>query len=111
MQEKVLKGTTGSLGKYKGKVKVVISFEDFKKFDKGNVLVAEATNPAYTPLIAAAGAVVTDRGGTLSHAAIVSREYGIPAIVGTKDATKVLKDGDLVEVDAEKGIVRKLTDG
>lgn len=66
------------------------------------------TSPEYVPAMKRSGAVITDEGGLLSHAAIVARELGKPCIVGTKIATKVLKDGDLVEVDANKGVVRKV---
>ena len=66
------------------------------------------TRPEFLPLMKKAKAIITDEGGITCHAAIVSRELGIPCIIGTKIATKVLKDNDLVEVDAEKGIVRKI---
>jgi len=66
------------------------------------------TNPNMMPLIRKAKAIITDEGGITCHAAIISRELNIPCIIGTKIATKVLKDGDRVEVDADKGIVRKL---
>ena len=66
------------------------------------------TRPDFMPLMRKAKAVITDEGGITCHAAIVSRELGIPCIIGTKIATKVLKDGDMVEVDANKGIVRKI---
>ncbi len=68
-----------------------------------------STSPEYIDAIRRAGAIVTDVGGLTSHAAIVSRELNIPCIVGTKIATTVLKDGDLVEVDATNGVVRKLS--
>jgi pyruvate,water dikinase len=77
-----------------------------KKMKKGDILISPATNPNLMPAISKAGAMVTDEGGITSHAAIVSRELKIPCIIGTKIATQVLKDGDLVEVDANKGIVR-----
>ncbi|MDD1444202.1 PEP-utilizing enzyme, partial [Dolichospermum sp. ST_sed3] len=64
------------------------------------------TRPDFVPLMKKAGAVVTDAGGILSHAAIVSRELNKPCIIGTEVATNILKDGDIVEVDADKGIVR-----
>ena len=73
---------------------------------QGEILVAPMTSPDYITALRKAAAVITDEGGITSHAAIVSRELGIPGIVGTKIATQVLKDGDLVEVDAERGIVR-----
>ena len=66
------------------------------------------TTPDFVPLMQKSAAIVTDIGGLLSHAAIVSREFNIPCIVGTQYATKVFKDGDMVEVDADKGVVRKI---
>ena len=104
-------GTVACRGKAEGNVHIVRGLESLKTFKEGFILVAEQTQPAYVLVMAKAKAIVTDVGGITSHAAIVSREFGIPCIVGTKIATKVLKDGDLVEVDAEKGIVRKLETG
>ena len=72
------------------------------------MLVAVVTHPDYVPAMQRAVAIVTDEGGITSHAAIVSRELGLPCIVGTEHATKALKDGDFVEVDATSGFVRKL---
>ena len=76
--------------------------------NKGDVLVSHATNPNLLPAMGMAAAIVTDIGGLTCHAAIVSREFRIPCIVGTKIATQVLQDNDLVEVDAEKGVVKKI---
>jgi pyruvate,water dikinase len=73
---------------------------------KGEIIIAETTSPEFMPACKKAGAIVTDQGGRLSHAAVVSREFGIPCIVGTNNGTRIIKDGDLVEVDADKGIVR-----
>lgn len=73
-----------------------------------DILVSFATNPNLMPAIRKAAAIVTDEGGLTCHAAIVSRELGIPCVVGTKIVTQILKDGDKVEVDARKGIVKKL---
>ena len=75
---------------------------------KGNILVAGQTRPFLMSAIKKAGGIITDEGGITSHAAIISRELDIPCIIGTKIATKVLKDGDSVEVDADKGIVKIL---
>ncbi len=75
----------------------------------GDILLSQATSPDLLPAMKKAAAIVTEQGGITSHAAIVSRELGIPCVIGTKIATKVLKDGDLVEVDANRGIVKKLT--
>jgi rifampicin phosphotransferase len=70
------------------------------------VLIAIATEPPWTPLFATASAIVTDSGGVLSHSAVVAREYRIPAVVGTGNATATFKDGQLIEVDGNTGIVR-----
>jgi phosphohistidine swiveling domain-containing protein/uncharacterized protein YdhG (YjbR/CyaY superfamily) len=91
-----------------GKVKIVENKDEISKILKGNILVAPMTTPEYAPIFKKVSAIITDEGGITSHAAIVSRELKIPCIVGTKIATKILKDGDLVEVDAEKGIVKIL---
>lgn len=105
---KQIKGIVASKGVARGKVKIVIKIEDLKKVKKGDILVADETDPDFLPAMRKAKAIITDMGGVLCHAAIVSRELGIPCITGTKIATKVLRDGDLVEVDANKGRVRIL---
>ena len=101
----ILKGVPASPGRVKGIVKVLMVPEDANKMNKGDILVAPETNPQYLFAIKRTSAIITDRGGILSHAAIVAREYGIPGIVGTLEATKKLKDGMEVTVDGEKGIV------
>ena len=98
-------GVSGSSGKATGKVCIVRSPEEFDKLQQGEVLVCPCTDPEWTPLFTLASAVVVDTGGTLSHAAIVAREYGIPAVLAAGDATKKLKDGDIVIVDGTKGTV------
>ncbi len=103
-----LKGTVASVGHAAGRVKVVQSVADLKKLEKGDVLVTYMTTMELTQAFHKASAIVTDEGGLFSHAAIVSREFGLPCVVGTKKATRVFRDGDVVEVDAERGIVRKL---
>ena len=103
-----LKGQVASKGKVRGKVRVMLTTEAMENFQDGEVLVSIMTTPDFLPIMKKASAFVTDEGGITSHAAIVSREFGVPCIVGTRIATKVLKDGDLVEVDAEKGVVRKI---
>lgn len=100
-----LKGSTAYSGKIKGTVKIVLTTKDISKVDKGDILVSSATNPDLLPAMKKAAAFVTDTGGITCHAAIVSREMKKPCIVGTKHATKVFKDGDKVEVDADKGEV------
>lgn len=109
-QEKIgeLKGMMAYKGKAKGIIKIVLVAKDVAKVKNGDILVSSATNPDLIMGLKKAVAIVTDTGGIISHAAIVSRELKKPCIVGTKIATKVLKDGDLVEVDANKGIVKIL---
>ena len=109
-QEKTgeLKGMMAYKGKAKGMVKIVLVAKDAAKVKDGDILVSSATNPDLIMGLKRAAAIVTDTGGIISHAAIVSRELKKPCIVGTKIATKILKDGDLVEVDANRGIVKIL---
>ena len=99
-------GIPSTPGKYQGKAKIVKSRLDLKKINSGDVMVAVTTHPDFVPVMCKCKAIVTDEGGFLSHAAIVSREFKIPCIVGTKIATQVLNDGDQVEIDAGKGIVK-----
>lgn len=101
-----INGTIVSNGKVRGIVKLISSTADLKHLKKGQVLVSNFTTPDYILAMKKAIAIVTDDGGITSHAAIIARELKKPCVVGTKIATKVLHDGDLVEVDAEKGIVR-----
>lgn len=101
-----VKGQIGNKGIYVGVVKIVMGTGQFHEFKEGEVLITGMTRPEYVPLMKKAGAIVTDEGGITCHAAIVSRELNKPCIIGTKIASKVFKDGDLVEVDADNGIVR-----
>jgi phosphohistidine swiveling domain-containing protein len=103
-----IKGIVANKGIIKGVVKVINDTKDFGKFMDRDILVAPMTRPEYVPLMKKAAAIITDEGGITCHAAIVSRELGIPCIIGTQIATRILKDGDMVEVDADKGIVRKI---
>ena len=104
----VISGTPASGGKRTGTARLVLTPEDFSKVAPGDVLVARTTTPAYNVLLPLLGAVVTDRGGLLSHPAIVSREYGIPGVVGARDATTRIPDGARVEVDGDAGTVKVL---
>lgn len=101
-------GQTGCVGKAKGIVKIITRPEDMGKMNKGDILVSIATDPDIVPAMKKAAAIITELGGITSHAAIVARELNIPCVIGTKIAAKVLKDGDLVEVDANKGLVKIL---
>lgn len=103
---KIIRGSTAYIGKAKGKIRFLPHHREINKFQTGEVLVAPMTTPQYLPAMKKAAAIITDEGGITCHAAIVSRELKIPCVVGTKIATKVLKDGDFVEVDADKGIVK-----
>jgi pyruvate,water dikinase len=107
--EEGIVGISGSGGQAKGKVKIVKSPAEFHKLEEGDILVCTYTDPEWTPLFCLAAGVVVDTGGTLSHAAIVAREYQIPAVLATGNATKSLKDGDIVLVDGNAGKVTRLT--
>ncbi|CAN5636690.1 hypothetical protein BH23CHL2_BH23CHL2_32040 [soil metagenome] len=102
----VIFGASGSAGVVQGPAKVVLSLSDSAKLQPGDVLIAATTVPSWTPLFGTVAAVVTDTGGILSHCAVVAREYGIPAVVGTGRATSVFLDGQIIEVDGNQGIVR-----
>jgi phosphohistidine swiveling domain-containing protein len=99
---------SGKNKKFRGKVRVLFNPYDSDSFSEGEILVAPMTTPEYVFVMKKSKAVITDAGGLTSHAAIVSRELNITCIVGTKHATKLLKDGDLIEVDANNGVVKIL---
>lgn len=103
-----LRGSAGSPGKVTGTARVIRTLDEADRVRPGDVLVTEFTAPPWTPLFATVSAVVTNAGGILSHCAVVAREYGIPAVVGTARATAVIKDGQTVEVDGNAGVVRIL---
>ncbi|MDD5731768.1 MAG: PEP-utilizing enzyme [Patescibacteria group bacterium] len=103
-----LTGDCGCPGYAKGYVKVINAPSDMNKMREGDIMVSHMTNPALVPAMRKASAIIADVGGVTCHAAIVSRELKLPCIIGTKIATKALHDGDLVEVDANMGIVRIL---
>jgi len=101
-------GTIASKGKAVGKIRIVISAKNINDVEDGEILVAPMTRPEHITGMKKASAIITDDGGITCHAAIISRELGKPCIIGTKIATRVLHDGDLVEVDADNGVVRIL---
>ena len=109
-REDTIKGFTGSIGKFTGKAKIV-SKDNLNTaiLTKGDILVCEMTTPEYLFLMKDAGAIITDLGGVLSHAAIIAREFKIPCLTGTEVATQKFKDGDLIEVNASDGYSRKLS--
>jgi pyruvate,water dikinase len=98
-------GIPASRGMITAPVCVIRSADDFNKFNRGSILVAPTTSPAWTPILAIAGGIITDQGGPLSHASIIAREFGIPAVLGTQVATRVLNDGQIVTLDGNHGIV------
>ena len=102
-----LRGKIAFRGIIAGRVRIVNSFKQMKNMKKGEILVSSMTTPRLLPAVKKAAAIVTDEGGIICHAAIIAREYKIPCIVGTKNATKILKDGDIIKVDAIKGIIKK----
>jgi phosphohistidine swiveling domain-containing protein len=106
VKDKTVSGSIANPGVAIGKAKIILGKPDFYKFNTGDILIAPMTSVDFVPLMQRAAAFVTNEGGITSHASIVSREMNKPCIIGTKIATKVFKDGDLVEVDANKGIVK-----
>lgn len=105
---KIISGKTAYPGKVKGRVRVLLSRQDISKFVKGEILVTVSSNPEFMSAIKKSKAIIADEGGVACHAAIISREFKIPCVTGTKVATQTLKNGDLVEVDANSGIIKIL---
>ncbi len=102
-----VKGNPISRGVYRGRIKVLHQADE-KPLKKGEILVARATDPGWTPLFVNAGALILEIGGTLQHGALVAREYGLPCVAGIENATNLWKDGTLVEVDGAAGIIRMI---
>jgi pyruvate,water dikinase len=105
-EEDKLRGLAASAGSYEGPARRVAGPTEFDRIQKGDVLVTESTSEAFNILLPLLGAVVTDSGGLLSHAAIIAREYGIPGVVGTREGTDRIQDGQTVTVDGDAGEVR-----
>jgi phosphohistidine swiveling domain-containing protein len=106
----VLRGVAASPGRGRGPVRFVNGPADFERFRRGDVLVCRSTTVSWVPLFTMASGIVADVGGALSHAALIAREFGIPAVCGTGTALETLIDGELVEVDGTAGTVRRLTE-
>jgi pyruvate,water dikinase len=104
-EEHMLRGLAASGGVYEGPARRVSGPSEFNRIQQGDVLVTESTTEAFNILLPLLGAIVTDSGGLLSHSAIVAREYGIPGVVGTREATDRIADGALVRVDGDAGEV------
>ena len=92
----------------RGPARVTLSQDDFGRIQPGDIIVCPSSNPSWVPVFTIAGGLVTNTGGVLSHAAVVAREFGLPAVVGTGDATTRIADGRLVEIDGTAGTVRLL---
>lgn len=105
-----LLGLAASPGTVRGRVRILQSLAEADKLAPGDILVAATTTPPWTPLFANIVGVITDSGGILSHPAVVAREYGIPAVVGTGQATTWLQDGQVVEIDGQTGVVRVVSE-
>ncbi len=106
--EEIIKGTPAFKGSVQGKVTLITKREQWPSIQHAEILVIHTTTPDIVPYLKNIKAIVTEEGGILSHASVISREMKIPCVIGTKVATKAFKDGDIVEVDAEKGIVKKI---
>ncbi len=104
----VIQGSVASPGKVRGVAKIVENESQLSKVEKGDILITYMTKPSFLPAMERAAAIVTNEGGVTCHAAIVSREMKKPCVIGIKVATQVFKDGDMVEVDADKGVVKKI---
>jgi pyruvate,water dikinase len=92
----------------RGPARVTLSQADFGSVEPGDIIVCPSSNPSWVPVFTIAGGLITDTGGVLSHAAVVAREFALPAVVGTGDATRRIADGRLVELDGTSGVVRLL---
>ena len=101
----IIKGTAASRGSYRGLARVFQSIDEASHLEEGQVLVVRALTPPWTPYVGVAGAIVTNSGGVLSHGAVVAREFGTPAVIGTNNGTDFIKDGDMVTVDGTTGVV------
>jgi len=101
-------GIAGSPGVVEGTARVVMTIDEFDDVTDGDILVCQMTNPAWVVLFTKIAGLVTDTGGTTSHPAVLSREFGIPAVVGTSGATRVVSTGDRIRVDGSKGVVEIL---
>ena len=103
-----LRGTGASAGTVRGPARVALTPADFGRIQPGDIIVCPSSNPSWVPVFVIAGGLVTNTGGVLSHAAVVAREFGLPAVVGVAGATDQIADGRIVEIDGARGIVRML---
>lgn len=108
MKQKIITGISASKGKAKGRVKIILKDRDYKKFEKDDIIVTNLTIPEHAVYIRDAGAVILEQGGITSHFAKKARELKKPCLVNVGAVTKILKDNDLVEVNADKGEIKVL---
>lgn len=108
LTNKEITGLIANKGLAKGPVRLILDLAKLDQCQKGDILVTTMTRPQYNSLIKNVAGIITDEGGLLCHASILAREFNIPCLVGTKNATKILKDSDMVEVDANNGVIKKL---
>jgi phosphohistidine swiveling domain-containing protein len=106
--ETFVKGSVACKGNIKGIAQIILSPKELSSFKEGNILITNMTTPDFVIALKKASGIITNEGGVTCHAAIISRELNIPCIIGTKNATTVFKNGDLIEMDSDKGIVRKI---
>ena len=102
---RTLTGAAGSPGVAEGRARVIVHADQLAELEEGEILVAPSTSPSWTPVFGSIAAAVLDSGGIMCHAAIVAREYGLPAVIGTGTGTKRIKTGDRLRVDADAGVV------
>ena len=107
-KEASVKGVAAFLGKITGTARIILDPGKYQGFKSGDILVTGATRPEFLPLMEKAAGFVTDAGGILSHAAITAREMKKPCVIGTRNATQIFEDGDIIEVDANSGVVKKV---
>jgi len=107
-KSKILKGISIYKGRVKGKIRIILDELKTPQLKQGEVLVADKLSARFISVINRAKAIITDQGGVLSHTAIIAREFKIPCVIGAKIATKILKNGDVVEVNANKGLIKIL---
>jgi len=103
-----VKGISAYKGCVKGRVCIINRMNDMKKFQEGDVIISINSNPSLMPVLSKCKGIVTNEGGLICHAAVIARELNIPCIIGTKVATRIFHDGDMVEVNADKGIIKKI---
>ena len=103
-----LRGTGASPGVVRGTARLVHGADEFGRIMHGDIIICPASNPSWVPVFAIAGGLVTDRGGVLSHAAVVAREFGLPGVVGVRGVMQTIVDGQQVEIDGTSGVVRLL---